>query len=489
MSAAMPGQQNLPSRILVIGAGAAGLSAAAQAAELGVPVVLIDEAIRPGGQIYRQPDPELKTRAIGTPGEVSRKRRVLERFARVRERIDYRPETSAVAYYPGHQVLVADAHRSELLHASAVIVATGLHELAIPFPGWTLPGVSTAGALQSLLKSDGVCAGERVALVGTGPLLIAVAAQLVQAGARVQAVALLHPLRNAFRHPATFWQGREVLADGLRYLAILKRARVPILNGFIPLRAEGENGVSNLVLARSDRRGRPLAGSERTFAVDAVGINYGFGANSELLRMAGAEVAFDARRGGWLAQRDESGATSIPGLFVAGDAGGLRGALAASADGSVVGAAAAGWIRHQDTQRFFGLTSVAANERARHWRFQDALAPLFALPPGVWSWARPETVVCRCESVPRERIDRALADGHLTLNGVKRNCRAGMGFCGGRNCLRTIAALVEPGSRSVPTAGSCDGGLAAPAVAPMHARPGIRLATLAALANRVGDQA
>ncbi len=475
--------------IVIVGAGPAGLSAAAQAAELGASVILIDEAQRPGGQIYRQSPQSLKLPAIGTPGELARKQRVLERFERVRSRIDYRPDTVAVAYYPGHQLLVADQQRSELLHAGAVIVATGLNELTLPFPGWTLPGITTAGALQSLLKSARVCAGARVVLVGTGPLLIAVAAQLVQAGAEVLAVALLHPLRQVFNNPALAWQGREALADGLRYLTVLRRAGVPVLDGFIPVSAEGDSEVRHIVLAHRDAHGKPVAGTERNFEVDAVGLNYGFTANSELLRMAGAEVQFDALRGGWLAQREEDGRTSVPGLFVAGDSAGLRGALAASVDGSVVGAAAAGWALHQNVSFFTSVTVGDVKERARHWRFQDALAPLFVLPAGVWSWATPETVVCRCESVRRERIERALDDGHLSLNGVKRNCRAGMGFCGGRNCLRTVAALVD--ERRTATNTSDATVVAAPPepLAPMHARPGIRLATLAALANRTGDDA
>ncbi|MFZ4625505.1 MAG: FAD-dependent oxidoreductase [Rhodoferax sp.] len=477
------------SRIIVVGAGPAGLGAATRAAELGASVTLIDEAARPGGQIYRQPPQSMNLKLlIGTPGELARKQRVLERFERVRERIDYRPDTAAIAYYPGHQVLVADQNCSELLKASAVIVATGLSELTVPFPGWTLPGITTAGALQALLKSDGLRAGERVVLAGTGPLLVAVAAQLVRAGAEVLAVALLHPFFHLFRNPALAWKGREAVADGLRYLTILKRAGVPILDGWIPVCASGDCEVRNLVLARRDSQGRPVPGTDRHFAVDSVGLNYGFNANSELLRMAGADVVFDGLRGGWLARREENGSTSVPGMFVAGDSAGLRGALAASADGSVVGAAAAGWILHQNVSHFSALTAKDAKERSRHWRFQDALAQLFSLPPGVWSWARPDTVICRCESVQRERIDRAFDDGHLSLNGVKRNCRAAMGFCGGRNCLRTVAALV--GERSVPRENTLPVAVneRGTKVLAMQARPGIRLATLAALANRVGDE-
>ena len=267
-------------------------------------------------------------------------------------RIDERFGTAVTAIYDGLKVLIADDTSSRLVAPKAVVLATGLSELAVPFPGWTLPGVVTAGALQTLLKADAIRAGDRIALAGTGPLLLAVAAQLVKAGADVRAVALLNSPWTALRDPFALWGARAVVRDGLSYLATLRRAGVPVLTGWGPLAAEGGTTVERLVLAPHDGDGRLKAEHRKVFEVDTVGVNFGFTANSELARMAGVPVRFDARRGGWLPERQDDGATKVPGLYVAGDGAGLGGALAAEYDGRIAGAAAAAFAGHPARPRW-----------------------------------------------------------------------------------------------------------------------------------------
>lgn len=466
-------------RVVVVGAGPAGMMAAAQAARLGCAVVLVDEAPRPGGQIHRQPPPSLAGGAVSAAArpEAERKRRLFDRFARHAGAIDHRPGTSVTAVYGLDRILIADETSSQLIHADALVVATGLHERVVPVPGWTLPGVVTAGALQALLKGGRVRAGDRIAVAGAGPLPLVAAAQMVEAGATVPVVALLRPPWSPLwpallRDPAALWAGRGVLWEGWRWLSVLRRAGVPVLTRHVALSVSGDGAAERLVIARHDGRGRPVPGTEQRFAADTVAFNHGFTANGDLARMAGAETRFDPRRGGWLPVRDGDGATSVPGLFVAGDAGGLAGGLAAACDGAVVGAAAAGWALHRDAGRFAGQAAADRAERARHWTFQAALAASWELPPDIHELVTPATVVCRCEGVTRARIDRAVADGHDGLNGLKRNTRAGMGSCGGRSCLRTLAALAGPRGEAEA----------------VNARPGIRPVTLAALANRVSDE-
>ncbi|WP_158284029.1 FAD-dependent oxidoreductase, partial [Azospirillum sp. TSO22-1] len=355
-------------RILVVGAGPAGLMAAAEAADLGCAVTLVDEGERPGGQIHRQPPEPLPSAAPELPSEKARKARVLARFAAVADAIDYRPRTIVTAFYGLDQILLADPSASELAAADAVVLATGVHEFVVPFDGWTLPGVVTAGAVQAQLKGGAVRVGDRIAFVGTGPLPLVAASQALAAGAAVPAVVLLKPWWRLAAGPRTLWTGRTALGEGLRHLARLHRAGVRIYGGHVPVRAVGAAGVERLVIARHGGDGRPLSGTEIRIDVDTVAASFGFTANSDLARMAGAETRFDARRGGWLPVRDAWGATSVPGLFVAGDGSGVAGALAAAADGVVAGAAAAGWALHRDARRFAGRTTAAVAARAGHWR-------------------------------------------------------------------------------------------------------------------------
>ena len=167
--------------------------------------------------------------------------------------------------------------------------------------------------------------------------------------------------------------------------------------------------------------------------------------------MAGAEVRFDPARGGWLPICDEFGATAGPGVFVAGDGAGLRGAWVAAAEGRIVGAAAALTAAGGALSELRRDLAAEFAERRRHQAFQDALGPTLELPPGVWTWATDDTVVCRCEGVTQGRLRRAVAEGHLTVNAIKRNTRAGMGWCGGRTCLAAVAALAAQG-QAVPPA-------------------------------------
>ncbi len=437
-------------RIVVVGAGPAGIMAAREAKRRGAAVTLIDEAPRPGGQIYRQGDAALASSGVGLPEELARKRTVLEAYAEVAEAVDYHSGATAYAVFPGPQLHVALADSSRVFEADALILATGVGERAVPFPGWTLPGVLYAGGVQAIMKAHGVRAGDRVAVVGAGPLIIAVAAQLAEAGAEIACVTLLTPLRVMARRPLGLWAGRGVVREGMAYLRQLRRAGAPVLEGWVPVHAEGAPAVESLCVARHDGAGRPLMGSERRFDVDMVAMNFGFTANSELARMAGAEVRFDSVRGGWVPVRNEFGATAVPGVFVAGDGAALRGAFVAAAEGRIVGAAAVLTAGGKGTAELHQELAAEFTERRSHQAFQDALRPTLDLPSGVWSWATDDTVVCRCEGITQGRLRQAVDEGHVTVNGIKRNTRAGMGWCGGRTCLASVAALAAQGQAGPP---------------------------------------
>jgi D-hydroxyproline dehydrogenase subunit alpha len=437
--------------IIIIGAGPAGLAAAIQAEKQGAGVTLVDEGQRPGGQIYRQGSPALKGKDVAEAAELRRKQNLLDAFERVRGRIDYRPNSSAFALFGPREVHVTLGDRTEVLRADAVILANGVREVAIPFPGWTTPGVMYAGGAQSLVKAQRTLPGRNVVVVGAGPLPMVVAAQILRAGGKVAAFAPLHPVTTGARNLAGLWHGRGIVLEGLRYLRTVMKAGVERLTGFVPIRARGTERLESVVLARLDAAGHVVAGSEREIACDALAINYGFAANSELAAMAGARMRYQELIGGWLPEADRFGRSSVEGIFVAGDMAGLRGAMVAETEGRLVGAAAAMAPETFMEQSFERSWRKELTRRRRLCEFQDVVRSMLDRPRALFAVADDDTIICRCENVTLGNLRFAFSGGHVAPNTIKRSTRAAMGWCGGRTCLPMIAALADLYAKAAPS--------------------------------------
>ena len=408
--------------LLVIGGGAGGLSAAAVAAEAGLSAVLIDERARPGGQFFKQPGEAHRFAAtIATDAQVAEGRKRIDRA--LRAGVEIVSGAEAWGAFAPMTIGVTTPAQSLLFRPRRLIIATGAYERGVPVPGWTLPGVMTTGAAQTLLKTDGVLPGRRVLVCGNGPLNLQVALELARAGAEVVAVAelaerpglakvgpLMRLMSSAFD---LAWQGTTMLGE-------LWRRGIPLLFG------QG--------LTRVDPSGEALTAwlGQRRFEVDAVLMGYGFMPSNELLRALDCRHDFDAARGHLVTERNEDCETSVAGVHAVGDCCGLGGARAAADEGLIAGAAVARALGCAVDPR-----PLANARRAllRHRRFQGALR-LQA------ERAEPDTIVCRCEEVTLGDVEAALGDGVPTIGEVKRRTRLGMGRCQGRYCAPVLASLL-----------------------------------------------
>ena len=426
--------------VVVIGAGPAGMAAAIEAAARNCDVTVLDESTRPGGQIYRQADPRLPGTDFAEAAELARKKRLLRRFDETSRVIRYRAGVAVYAAFGNGEIHIRDGDGTEVLKPDAVVLATGVRERAIPFPGWTLPGVMFAGGAQAMLKAQRTSPGRVAVVAGCGALPIVVASQLTRAGTRVAALASLRSPLALLRYPNAMWHGRDIVREGARYGGSLLRAGVARLTGYVPIRALGSERLETVQLARVDEHGHVVSGTTREIACDLLAVNYGFVANSELAAMAGVRMRHDRDGGFWLPETDDEGRTSNPWLFVAGDAAGLRGALVAENEGTIVGAAAAGAA--PSTASSDPLVE-AIRARRRYAAFARAMRRTLEVPTALWNATTDDTVVCRCENVRLSEIRAAFEGGHHSLNAVKRNARPGMGWCGGRMCLHSVAVLAE----------------------------------------------
>ena len=435
--------------IAVVGAGPAGLRAALAAGRAGLSVALVDERQQAGGQYFKQPAESFHL----APDELDAQHRRGRALARDVLAAGVRHLCGAAVWSTtGGDDLLLDGPDGPLhLRYRRLVLATGAAERATPFPGWTLPGVMTTGGAQTLLRAYGVVPGGRIVIAGSGPLNLQLAAALVEAG--VGSVVLAEASRGIRPSVAGGLADMAVtspalVAEGLRYRWTLARARVPILHGMVVCAATGDGVLKQVTLAPLSPDGRPDRARTTLLDADSLCLGYGFLPSVELAAAIGCELRYDSRWKHLALVRDEDGRTSMPKVFAAGDGAGLGGAVAAEAEGTLAGVAAALDCGAAATPALSGLRDDARRALARARRFQSALWQLYDAPVPTHHFAEPSTVVCRCEEVTLADIEAACDAGARSLGAIKRATRLGMGRCQGRYCAPVAADLLAArGSR------------------------------------------
>ncbi len=435
--------------LLVLGAGPAGARAALRAQASGLSVVLVDENNDAGGQVWR-PLPEGFARRPGSvPAAEAQDGDALRQELR----------RAGILCLYGHKVWnVGRSLRTDLIgpqgsvswQPRALLVATGTTERVIPFDGWTLPGVMGLAAATILLKSQNMLPGRRTVVAGCGPLLLAVAHGILKAGGEVAAVIDLASRSDWLRTLPALVARPDLLWQGLRWQAKLRLAGVPVLyrHGIESVRPAA--GGFEVRVQAVDGRGAPLRGSVgRSFSADGVTVGHGLVPGTDVTRLLRARHRYVPERGGWIAETDEMGRTSVPGLYVAGDGAGVAGAAAAGAHGELAALACANDLGRLSPPTYAHERASLLAQRRGPARFGQAMAGLMALREGAVAAIRPDTVVCRCEDVRRAEIDAAAREGARDINQLKAWTRCGMGPCQGRTCGDVAGALLalHTGSR------------------------------------------
>ena len=315
---------NMQADVVVVGGGPAGLLAALEARRHAADVLLIDEKAEPGGQLFKQIHKFFGSEAhrAGQRG-VNIGRGLLDELDQAGVRVLL--GTAVWGLFPGHWLGLASGTQGGSVLAKKVILATGASERGLSFPGWTLPGVMGAGAVQTLINYHRVLPGRRSIVIGAGNVGLIVAYQMAQAGIEVLAVAEAAPRVG----------GYEVHA------AKLRRMGIPVLTRHSIRRAEGRTSVEAAVLCELDENWQPIPDTERGYEVDLIALAVGLSPAMELAASAGCALVYDAVLGGHLPQHDANMETSVPGLYVAGDLAGIEEASTAMEEGRLAGLTAA----------------------------------------------------------------------------------------------------------------------------------------------------
>ncbi|MEM5365422.1 NAD(P)/FAD-dependent oxidoreductase [Paraburkholderia azotifigens] len=433
--------------VVVVGAGPAGMSAATRAARAGLSVVLLDEQDAVGGQIYRAIGrADARRKEILGP-DYAAGSAIAEAFARSGARhvahasVWQVTRERAVHYLKDGKVGSFDARR--------VILATGALERPFPIPGWTLPGVLTAGAAQILLKSAGEVPAEPPVLAGCGPLLYLLGWQYVRAGVPIRALVdtTRHEDRwRAKKHLLSALRAWPFLSKGLQLIRTLRAAGVPIYEAADDLQIESKrdsDGTERAAALRFTTQGRA-----HKVEADVILLHQGVVPNTQFTLSLRAQHHWDAAQLCFAPTTNTWGELDVPGIFVAGDGGGIGGALAAAEQGALSALQAASQLGAIDA-------ATLEREAAPHRR---ALADVMRIRPFLDSLYRPrdanripsnDVIVCRCEEVTAGDVRGFVELGCMGPNQAKSFGRCGMGPCQGRMCGLTVTEIIAD-ARKVP---------------------------------------
>jgi thioredoxin reductase/bacterioferritin-associated ferredoxin len=433
--------------VIVVGGGPAGISAAAEAAKNKLSVVLIDENTSLGGKVFR-PEEAGAESDNADPLAARLRKRLFQSFESVADAINVCLGSEVWNIEGSKTVYVYSDHDREtsqkVFQGKRLIIAPGAVERAVPFEGWTTPGVFTVGGLNALVKKK-VVPGNRILIAGSGPLPLVLINNLLQAKVKISAIVVPTSIKTILQNsiPMLFYAGRHRIKQGVEVIWRIRKNQIPVFNAHVIKNVSGRHNNFKVILSQIGPDWEPMGGPEKEVSADAIAIGYGLVPSVELTQLAGCEHRYDETLGYWRAVRSARMETTVSGLFVAGDGVQVKGYEAAVNEGKLAAIEVAhqlGKIDQKDANQWIGSLEKKLKKMEVFGKILDGLSKP---KPGVLELVPDHTIICRCEEVTLGEIRKAVGDGAASINDIKRRTRLGMGHCQGRFCGEVINDLLS----------------------------------------------
>ena len=415
------------------------MAAAITASHYGSRILLLDEQPTVGGQIYRNVDETAASR----PKDMKLLGPDYEKGLGLSKELN----NKSIAHIQGAKVWNIEENPSRVFYSvngktfkaqtEKIIIATGALERAVPLPGWTKTGVMGAGAAQVMLKSNGMTPSGKIIIAGSGPLLLLVADQLARSQCDIAAVLETTRISDYIRAAPLIFsalKSPKYLIKGLKLRASLKRQGVKLISGVSDIQAHGEQRISAVSYKKGHKAHR--------LNTEMLLIHEGVVPNVQITRLLKANHEWYGRQDYWRPVKNKWGEISCGGIFIAGDGGGIDGAIAAEASGRLAA-----------FESLFQLNIIGRTERDRltkpifkvlrkNLAIRPFLDTLFPPPRYISKNAKKDTIICRCSEITVGDIKKAVNLGCRAPDQVKSYCRSGMGPCQGRICGLAVSALI-----------------------------------------------
>lgn len=458
--------------VVIIGSGFSGVVAAGMLAGNGLSVLMVDENLHVGGQLLRKIPGHLGDIPNYSPDYVKK-----TGFAFVenvkQKKITIMNRTCLIGIYPGNRLMM-ESQRKEILDITAgvILFATGARERYMPFKGWTLPGVYSAGMVQVMMKSSGVMPAKQILVGGSGLFLFSVAYEFLKNKGKVLAVLEQTPMLEKIKLLPQLFHQASKFTEGGKYLSKLFFSGVPTRYRRRIIEARGNGTLQEVVVGKVDGNGKPVEGKEKIYRTEALAVGYGFVPNTEAPQLAGCKLRFAGDLGGWIVDVNHRLETSVENILAAGEITGVGGGLKSLDEGKIAALTILRKFDKIDDEEYERSMKKLTKKRRYHLAFAHYFNSLYRPAPETLLDIPDDTIVCRCEDITIGEIKKGIQCGYDNPMALKSGMRISMGNCQGRTCGPVVYDIVNAVTGQDPEKSG-----------PFNVRPPLKPVSMEALAN------